>query len=123
MMALLRYIYGLPYTPVASKEMRPLQFHALVSMTAAKYQVHDLQEEVCEHMQCIIDSQTYRTEDFLEALRAVITDAKMQGSPVRARMISACVAGLRALKTNAGFLSMLREFPDLGIEIIGHQDL
>ena len=95
MMALLRYIYGLPYTPVASKEMRPLQFHALVSMTAAKYQVHDLQEEVCEHMQCIIDSQTYRTEDFLEALRAVITDAKMQGSPVRARTSTGTRGGRR----------------------------
>jgi hypothetical protein len=74
-------------------------------------------------MQSIIDSQTYRTEDFLGALRAVITDAKMQGSPVRARMILACVANLRVLKTNAGFLSMLQEFPDLGIEIISQQDL
>jgi hypothetical protein len=36
MMALLRYIYGMPYTQVVSEEMRPLQFHALVSMTAAK---------------------------------------------------------------------------------------
>jgi hypothetical protein len=95
MMALLRYIYGLPYTQVASEEMRPLQHHALVSMTAEKYQVHDLQEEICEDMRSIIDSQTYRTKDFLGVLRTVLTDVKMQGSPVRARMISGCVAGLR----------------------------
>jgi hypothetical protein len=107
MMALLRYIYGLPYAQAAREEMRPLQHHTLVSITAEKYQVHDLQEEICEDMRSIIDSQTYRTEDFLGAVRTVLINVKMQGSPIRARMISGCVAGLRGLKTNAGFLSML----------------
>jgi hypothetical protein len=123
MMALMRYIYGLPYAQVASEDMTALQYLALVSMTAEKYQMFDLNEEACEDIGSIIDPQTYRTEDFLGALRTALTDVRMQCSPVRARMISGCVAGLCALKTNAGFLSMLREFPDLGVEIIGHQDL
>lgn len=121
-MALLRYIYGLPYNQVMNETLHLLQHHALVCVAAIKYQVYGLQEEACGAMMAIFNSPARRLQDFFAALR-IVFDPLMETSEARACMVTACVAELRALKRSAEFRSLWQEFPDMGLEILDHPDL
>jgi hypothetical protein len=122
MMVLLRHMYDLPYTAAVHDKFSLLQHHALISVVAVKYQYRVLEVEACETIKGMVDSHSCSLEDFLQAIR-IIFAATTRSRMVSACLVAACVADLRLLKQNAGFLSLLREFPELGFEILGHQDL
>lgn len=122
MMALLHFIYGLPYNQLEVNDSVLLQHHALVSMLAQKYQVHSLQEEACGAMKAAVRSPTHCAEDFFSALR-IVFDPAMQDSKARACMVAACVAELRVLKRNVKFRSLWQEIPGLSLEILDHPDM
>lgn len=122
MMVLLRHMYDLPYTAVVNQNFRLLQHHALVSVVAVKYQYHVLEVEACEVIKSMVGSHACSLDDFLQTIR-IIFAATARGRLVTTCLVAACVADLRMLKQNAEFLLLLREFPELGFEILGHQDL
>jgi hypothetical protein len=122
MMAMLRHMYGLPYSRLVDRNFRLLQHHALVFVLAGKYQYQVLEVEACDIVRSLLDSRSCSLEDFFQAIR-VIFAATSRSETATALLLAACVADLRLLKQNAGFLLLLREFPDLGFEILAHQDL
>jgi hypothetical protein len=122
MMVLLRHAYNLPYDLVVNQSSRMLQHHALVFVLAGKYQCHTLEIEACGMMKATLDSHACSLEDFMQAIR-VIFAATTRDSTATACLVAACVADLCVLKQDAGFLLLLREIPDLGFEILRHQDL
>ena len=122
MMVLLQHMYNLPYERVVNENFRLLQHHASVFVLAGKYQYHTLEVEACDMMRSMINSHACGLEDFLQAIRVVLAPAS-RDSIATACLVAACVADLRLLKQNAEFLLLLREFPDLGFEILRHQDL
>jgi hypothetical protein len=73
-------------------------------------------------MRRMLDSHACSLEDFFQAI-GVIFAATPKSGIATAFLVAACVANLRLLKQNAAFLLLLREFPELGFEILAHQDL
>jgi hypothetical protein len=122
MMAMLRHMYGLPYNQVVNQNFRLLQHHASAFVLAGEYQYHVLELVACDIMRSMLNSHACSLEDFFQAIR-VIFAATSRSAIATAFFVAACVADLRLLKQNADFLLLLREFPELGFEILGHQDL
>jgi hypothetical protein len=121
-MVVLRRMYDIPYDQVVNQDFRLLQHHALVLVLAGKYRHQVLEVEAGEIMRTMINSYACTLQDFTQSLRIVFA-AATRSTTVTACLVTACVANLRLLKRNAGFLSLLQEFPELGFEILRHQDL
>ena len=131
MVALLRYIYGLSYNGRFSNRPDRLQPHAKVYVVAEKYQLQGLKLAVSDNMERIIDSGMdlavndagVSIDDFVSALRTVVTGITTDNDHVWEMMVEACVVNLQYVRQKPMFLSLLKESPGLGVEIIGHQDL
>ena len=121
-MVLLRHMYDVSYSAAADQNFQLLQHHVSISVVAVKYQYRILEVEAGEVIKGMVASHSCSLEDFLQAIR-VIFAAATRSRMVTAYLVAACVADLRLLKQNPGFLTLLREFPELGFEILGHQDL
>jgi hypothetical protein len=125
MVALLRHIYDLPIRPEGG-EMWPwdLNSHAELYMTAGKYLMEGLKSEVCRSMtNCHHSHGTIRDiTDFLKGLRKIMicTSSKDHARKV---LVNTCILNLKLLQEQSGFLSLLREFADLGADILEHRDL
>lgn len=129
MVALLRYIYDLPYDEALENRDTHLQPHALVAVVAGKYHIEALQQDVCRKMQVIISrmkledqSLDYDLCDFEKTLRLAITSTGTN-SRVRKLMVETCVLNIHLLRARAEFCSLLREFADFGADIVGHSYL
>jgi hypothetical protein len=127
MMALLRYLYALPYATVDSEDVEEacLHPHALVYIVAEKYQATRLRYEAYKNMVTIIGTwgiDHYSFVDFPAAFRTIFT-ATLPTNKARALMLQVCIAGLPQLRENDDFESLLLDFPDLGVEIIKHSHL
>ncbi|GAB7324720.1 hypothetical protein MBLNU13_g08579t1 [Cladosporium sp. NU13] len=135
MVAVLRYIYGLPYYERFGDQSDQLQPHAEAYVVAEKYQVEGLKLAISKKLRHMIHSERdLRKEgteeadneraEFIDALKIIVA-----GTPAhdnnhgRKVMVEACVLNLRLLHHMPEFLSLLRESSDLGADIIGHQDL
>ena len=135
MVALLRYIYGLPYHECFGDQRGQLQPHAEAYVVAEKYQVHGLRLVISKNLRHMIHSErdlrkegdeetNHQIAEFMEALKIIVA-----GTPAydnnhgRNVMVEACVLNLRLLHQTPEFLSLLRESSDLGADIIGHQHL
>ena len=121
-MVLLRHIYDFTYSAAVKQDSQLLHHHASVSVVAVKYKYQVLELEACEVIKGMAASHSCTLDDFLQAIRVIFT-ATTRSRMVTACLVAACVADLRLLKQNPGFLTLLREFPELGFEILGHQDL
>jgi hypothetical protein len=132
MVALLRYIYDLPYDDDFELRLKP---YAMVYVVADKYQVNGLKLAVSDEMKriavCLHPSQLssltldedVAISDFLDALRIVVTCTTTHDQLARRFMVEACIANLQAWHSEPALLSLLRESADLGAEIIGHPNI
>jgi hypothetical protein len=127
MIALLRYIYDLPYrTEGKNSWPTKLESYAELYITAGKYLVKDVQAEICVHLQYF--SQHHQSKsvisdvtDFVKALRNIM-NCTSSDEEARKLMVKACCVNLRVLQKDEGFLALLRDHGDLGAGIIGNRD-
>jgi hypothetical protein len=127
MMVLLRYLYGLPYIQYTDDEFDEfcLQSRAQVYVVAKKYQISRLRSEAYTNMEHILgplETKSYGFVNFPAALKTIFTVTTPE-SEARVLIMQACIAGLHILREDDGFVSLLLELPDLGVEIIKHLDL
>lgn len=123
MLALLRYIYDLPFFQTPEDKSDRLLPHARVYVVADKYQVSGLKLAVRDNMESIIESHDI-TCDFVDALKTIVTGtAPHDNNHAHKLMVDTCAMNLQEIRQNSGFISLLREHADLGVEIIRHQDL
>lgn len=140
MIALLRFLYDIPYTGDAPKQWaQTLKPHAEVYLVADKYCIEALKSEVHKNMQDIIKSNNYlmtvkthvgvlldrlkNTEDFVDALQIIYTGTTTEDIQARKLMINFLIQNIDQLRKENELLSLLKECSDLRAEIIGHPDL
>ena len=131
MVALLRYIYGLPYGELLTDGDTLLRSYAVIYIVADKYQVKGLKLAVSNSMKREISSwdifgnhnlESF-TRDSLEALSIVINGTTFSDQLARKVMVEGCVMNMRHLQQQPALISLLRSSADLGAEIIGHKNL
>lgn len=129
MVALLHYIYDLPYDK--DFETGVLKPYAMAYIVADKYQVKGLQLAASNTMKHILESSTEfegddvedGIRDFLDTLEVIIINTTTHDKYARKVLVEACAMNLQFLRQEPALLSLLSEFPDLGVEIIGHPNL
>ena len=121
MMAMLRHIYGLRYDELPRGGTYLLSQHASTFVVAEKYQILGLQSDICSNIQSMLDSHIYPLEDFLKAARTVFT-LTTSNSIARVPMARECTTRLQELRERDDFVSLLRELPDLSLDIIKNSD-
>lgn len=139
MIALLRFIYGLPYTADATKQWPDtLLPHTRVYVVADKYQVEALQWEVCENMRQIIKSKDYlgvqvvsddclegrlkNSGDFTTALQTITAGTTASDTRGRKLLMDVLVQNFPHLRKTDELASLLKEAPELGVELISRDD-
>lgn len=140
MVVLLRYLYGLPYGEDDTKQWaRILKPHAEIYAVADKYQIEPLKSHVYKKMQKIIISNQYlqtrligsscitaqlvNKVDFVHALQIIYTGTTTDDTQARILMIEFLIRNIELLRREDELLSLLRECPDLGADILGHPNL
>lgn len=128
MVALLRYMYDLPFHTNGSEKW-PTKMSSCTELyvTAGKYLIKELQHDVCRHMK---NSSCFRpgrkvildVADFVQALRQIMT-CTVGDNCARRSMVSSCTTNLKLLRKEKEFVSLLRDFGDLGADIIEHEEL
>ena len=121
-LAMLRHIYGLTYDEQTPGGCCLLSQHASVFVVAQKYQIPGLQADACRNIQSKLNSHIYPTEDFLKAVRTIFSSTRSD-SIARAPMARECTVCLKELRARDDFESLLRELPDLSMDIIRNPDL
>lgn len=139
-MALLRFLYDLPYsiddTERWTKTLKP---HAAIYVVADKYQIEPLQSHVYEEMQKIARSSEYlkieaidedvtayrltNKVDFVDALRTIYAGTPAKDSRGRKLMIDFLIQNIDVLKKEVELSALLKDTPDLCVEVIAHPDL
>jgi hypothetical protein len=123
MVALLRYIYDLPYDVSSELPWVRLEPLAMIYVVADKTQVDGLKQAVSKRMKSYLEDHAFDEGDFINALKTIITGTTPHDIYVWKMMVNACVVNLRYLRGIAEFTSLLREHADLGADIIGHSNL
>lgn len=133
MVALLRFIYDLPFEgnakiDITSNEDELLLPYTQVYIAADKYQVEGLKLAVSNTMKRIIDTEMDFDEDpcvddFLETLRVIVTHTTPQDQLARKVVVEACVMNLQCIRKRPELLSLLSDSTELVVEIICHQNL
>jgi hypothetical protein len=131
MMAVLRHIYGLPYTTDLADSGNPTSLlpHATIYVTAEKYQIHALKVESCSAMSDILlrnaSPKDHALEwlcspDQLRALREIITGTPTSDTAGRDLLVSHCIHLMPGLNNNQDFMQLVADLPGLGADLIGH---
>lgn len=126
--ALLRYLYGVPYAAEQAKSSNASTLfpHALVYMTAEKYQVKALQTESCDVMSNVLGLEKYKEQhtidrtDLLAALRTVLAGTPSSDTRARKLLVNHCVQHLRQHFKSGNFKELVAKLPELGAELIVH---
>lgn len=127
MVALLRHIYGLPYRTDGSDAWpTSLEAYAELYATAGKYLMRRLQDNVRSSLQYVPSCYQPGTgvisdvSDFVRGVRKILTCTSCD-QWARGCLVSACTKNLKLLYKDEEFLSLLRDFGDLGADIMGHE--
>lgn len=138
MMALLRFLYGLPYDAEANRKWGiSLQPHASVYVVADKYQLDPLKEAVAKNMQKIITSKTYTHKsgylrwcdsfknagDFFGALNTILEVTTTQDTQARKVLIVFIIQNIDFFRKRNELLSLFKQQPEFAVQIISHPDL
>lgn len=138
MMALLRFLYGLPYDAEANgKWVSSLDLHASVYVVANKYQLSPLQEAVAKNMRRIITSKTYthkagylrhcdtfkNSDDFFGALEVILEVTTTSDNLARKVMLDFLIQNIDFFRKQTEFVSLITDRPELAVELISHPDL
>jgi hypothetical protein len=131
MMAVLRYLYGLPYAADLAEwhDGATLLPHVLVYTTAEKYQITGLKIESCATM-CEILGSYYGDDDralawlgssdHLDSSYQIHSATPTSDTRGRSLPVTYCVDRLRALSENIAFTRLVADVPGLGAELIAH---
>jgi len=120
----LRHMYDLPCNDALNEWKVSLESLAMIYVTADKYQVKSLTENVYHKIRRHVNCQNVtRVEGFLDALEVIITGTTTEDKCVRTTMIIACVKDINKLQKSCGFTALLREHGDIGAEILQHSRL
>ena len=131
MVALLRYIYGLPYAACFSGRPDRLYPHAKVYVVAEKYQIQGFKLAVSRSVKRKLHSEMNLGKEnadgsivnFMDTFQAVVKGIAARDNQLRKMMVDACVWNLRYLRQKPTFLALLEDSPGLSVEIISHPDL
>lgn len=129
MIVVLRHIYGLPYPADCAEfdQSTSLLPHALVYVTAEKYQIHALKIESCSAMSDILLKNSVPKEhalewlcspDQLSALRKITTGTPTSDTAGRDLLISHCIHLMPGLNNNQAFMQLVADLPGLGADLI-----
>lgn len=138
MLALLRFLYGLPYDAEANgKWVSSLELHASVYVVANKYQLGPLQEAVAKNMRKIITSKTYtnkvgylqhcdtfkNSDDFFGALEVILEVTTTGDTLARKVLLDFLIQNIDFFRKQKEFQSLIADRPELAVELITHPDL
>jgi len=126
-MALLRYLYGLPYEGDHAEWYDGLSLlpHALGYTVAEKYQIKEPQAAACAKMSdiiCINKQNSMRlleSSDLLDAIRTIIAGTPRSDEFGRELLVQHCVDEMRCFVKNENFMATVAELPELGAELLG----
>jgi hypothetical protein len=132
MMAVLRYLYGLPYAADLAEwhDGATLLPHVLVYTTAEKYQITGLKIESCATMSDIVGSYyghddralAWRgSSDHLDSLYQIHSGTPASDTEGRSLLVTYCVDRLQALSEDVAFMQLVADVPGLGAELIVHK--
>lgn len=127
MIALLRFLYGLPYGPDAIEwhDGRSLLPHVLVYTAAEKYQVEELQARCFATIESNLRNNNKNMlngddpSDFLDALREMFVGTPSEDNEGRRLFVMHCAEHLRQYARNEAFMTLVAQIPELGAELIG----
>lgn len=138
MLALLRFLHGLPYDAEAnSKWIASLKPHAQVYVVADKYQIGALKEAVTENMRKVITSKSYtnksgylrfceyfnNSDDFFSALQIILEVTTTSDNLARKVMMDFIIQNIDFLRKQRELLSLFIDHPELAVQLISHPDL
>ena len=99
-------MYDLPCNDALNEWKVSLESLAMIYVTADKYQVKSLTENVYHKIRRHVNCQNVtRVEGFLDALEVIITGTTTGNKCVRTTMINACVKDINKLQKSCGFHS------------------
>jgi hypothetical protein len=122
---------GLPYVkdPAGWNKTTSILPHALVYVTAEKYQIHGLKTESCSAMSDILlinsEPKDHALEwlcssDQLRALRKTITDTPTNDTAGRDLLVSHCIHLMPGLNNDQAFMQLVADVPVLSADLITH---
>ncbi|KAK6438509.1 hypothetical protein LTR95_005293 [Oleoguttula sp. CCFEE 5521] len=123
--AMLRYLYGLPYLPANEAEVSLLP-HAQVYVVAEKYGLPDLQAAIFERVNVGgvspwgIGWSSFNS-DLGDSLRVVFTQTPATDNLLRPALANLCAVRLHSWssgETSVVFRSLLMDAPDLAIDVL-----
>ena len=124
MMALFRFLYGLPYGPDIAEHYdgKAMLQHANVYVVAEKYNVDNLKILVYDNTKRLLKYDGEKT-DLYDSIETIINGTLESDTLARKLLIDHCVEYLRDLWKQEDFMALLGRVPDLGIAITGHEGL
>lgn len=132
MEALFRYIYDCSYHELYQNTDSKLQFLAELYVTGQKYLVKGIERNVAEYMDsilwydatcCFRSPPDPDTKDFLAALETIMDGTPSHDVVGRRTMIRFCAAHIYELKQMPEFVTLLKEFGELGASILQVESL
>lgn len=138
MLALLRFLYDLPYDAEANgKWADSLQPHASVYVVADKYQLESLKAAIAENVRKIITTKAYtqktgylrwcesfkNSDDFFGALHIILDITTTQDTHARKVLVDFLVQNADFFRKQPELLSLIRDYPELAVELFSHPDL
>jgi hypothetical protein len=131
-------LYGLPYDAEAnSKWLASLYPHAQVYVAADKYQIEPLKEAIADNMREVISDKNYTHKvgylqhcnsfknagDFYSALKTILEVTTAQDTQARGVLLDFLIQNINFFRKENEFLFLVKDFPDLAVELICHEDL
>lgn len=138
MLALLRFLYDLPYDAEANgKWTASLQPHVSVYVVADKYQLEPLKAAVAENMRKIIASKRYthevgylrwcesfkNSDDFFSALQTILEITTTSDTYALKVLVDFLVQNFDFFRKRNELLSMFKDHPELAVQLFSHPDL
>lgn len=124
MMAMFRFIYGLPYPGEEAywHDNQSVAPHARVYVVAEKYQVTELKNAVMDVLLSILLNDKVE-EDPASALHTNFSATLDTDNEARPLLVKNCVSQLSFFKKRQDFTKLLKDCAEIGAAMLTHEDL
>lgn len=124
MLAMLRFLYGLPYDEGISSayDGKALLQHAQVYVVAEKYGVENMKPLIYDNISSLLEYGGDKT-DLVEAVETIIENTPDTDDMVRTLLLDHCVEFLSELRERKDFMDLLSRVADVGASLIAKLDL
>lgn len=121
-MAMLRYLYDLPYTTDDAhwEDDGSMLLHAKVYTVAEKYELEGLKSMVYDQL-CYLIHFTDDRPDLIPTIREIITGTPESDRLARKLILNHCTLRLSELSKSQDFMALLKDRGELGAAIITEQ--